>query len=511
MDALSSDNKRIAVNTFFLYIRMLLMMVVSLYTSRIVLDALGVVDFGLYNVVGGIVVALGFISGTLNTASSRFITVSLSKGCLGEMKKTFSNVLFVNILLAVIVLIAGETVGLWFLYNKLQVPPERFNAAFWVYQMSIVTVMINIISSAYNACIIAHEKMKAFAYFSLFDCFAKLLIAYALFITNYDKLIIYGALLLTVQIIDRIVYGAYCTRKFNETRTKIILDRPLLTQMFKFISWASYGSFVSIGFTQGLNILINLFFGPAINAARAVSVQVQNAVVSFTTNFQTAINPQLIQSVAKNDFTRARMLLRISSKFSFFLLCLLGMPLIAIAPLVLNLWLKEVPEHTVWFVRLMLVISIWSCIANPLRIVNQAEGNIRKFQLYEGTVLLMIVPISYIVLKVYKIPELVFVVHLVIELLSSYIRIKIVLPKIRMSIKDYFKSIYLPLFAIFSITILFCVFLTTHIGLKDNISSSILLCLLLEMFMSLLIYTVGLNKEERGKIILLLNTKLKNK
>ena len=275
------------------------MMVVSLYTSRIVLDALGVVDFGLYNVVGGIVVALGFLSGTLNTASSRFITVSLSKGCLEEMKKTFSNVLFVNILLAVIVLIAGETVGLWFLYNKLQVPPERFNAAFWVYQMSIVTVMINIISSAYNACIIAHEKMKAFAYFSLFDCFAKLLIAYALFITNYDKLIIYGALLLTVQIIDRIVYGAYCTRKFNETRTKIILDRPLLTQMFKFISWASYGSFVSIGFTQGLNILINLFFGPAINAARAVSVQVQNAVVSFTTNFQTAINPQLIQSVAK--------------------------------------------------------------------------------------------------------------------------------------------------------------------------------------------------------------------
>lgn len=481
---------------------MLLMMVVSLYTSRIVLDALGVVDFGLYNVVGGIVVALGFLSGTLNTASSRFITVALSKGCLDEMNKTFSNVLFVNILLAVIVLIAGETVGLWFLYNKLQVPPERFNAAFWVYQMSIVTVMINIISSAYNACIIAHEKMKAFAYFSLFDCFAKLLIAYALLhITNYDKLIIYGALLLTVQIIDRIVYGAYCTRKFNETRTKIILDRPLLTQMFKFISWASYGSFVSIGFTQGLNILINLFFGPAINAARAVSVQVQNAVISFTTNFQTAINPQLIQSVAKNDFTRARMLLKVSSKFSFFLLCLLGMPLIAVTPFILNLWLKEVPEHTVWFVRLMLVISIWSCIANPLRIVNQAEGNIRKFQLCEGTVLLMIVPVSYIVLKIYKIPELVFVVHLVIELLSSYIRIKIVLPKINMSIKDYFKSIYSPLFLIFSISIFICFFLLKYLNMGNDIFSALSVCILLEISMIALIFIIGLNSLERVKLV----------
>ena len=488
---------------------MLLMMVVSLYTSRIVLDALGVVDFGLYNVVGGIVVALGFLSGTLNTASSRFITVALSKGCLDEMNKTFSNVLFVNILLAVIVLIAGETVGLWFLYNKLQVPPERFNAAFWVYQMSIVTVMINIISSAYNACIIAHEKMKAFAYFSLFDCFAKLLIAYALLhITNYDKLIIYGALLLTVQIIDRIVYGAYCTRKFNETRTKIILDRPLLTQMFKFISWASYGSFVSIGFTQGLNILINLFFGPAINAARAVSVQVQNAVISFTTNFQTAINPQLIQSVAKNDFTRARMLLKVSSKFSFFLLCLLGMPLIAVTPFILNLWLKEVPEHTVWFVRLMLVISIWSCIANPLRIVNQAEGNIRKFQLCEGTVLLMIVPVSYIVLKIYKIPELVFVVHLVIELLSSYIRIKIVLPKINMSIKDYFKSIYSPLFLIFSISIFICFFLLKYLNMGHDIFSALSVCILLEISMIALIFIIGLNSSERIRLVELLKHKI---
>lgn len=502
MSESEGKNKRIAVNTLFLYMRMLLLMVVSLYTSRIVLDALGVVDYGLYNVVGGIVVALGFLSGTLNTASSRFITVALSTGNMEEMKRTFSNVLFVNLMLALIILVAGETVGLWFLYNKMQIPTERFTAAFWVYQMSIVTVMTSVISSAFNACIIAHEKMKTFAYISLIDAFGKLLLAYLLsHITKYDKLIIYGAFLLIIQIMDRLIYGTYCSRHFPETKTKITIDKPIIVKMFKFISWASYGSFVSIGFTQGLNILINLFFGPAINAARAVSVQVQNAVVSFTTNFQMAVNPQLIRSVSTKDFSRAKTLLKLSSKFSFFLLCVLGIPLIAITPLVLRLWLKEVPEHTVWFVRLMLVISIWSCIANPLRIVNQAEGNIRKFQLCEGTVLLMIVPVSYIALKMYKIPELVFVVHLAIELLSSYIRIKIVLPKIGMSVADYFKSIYLPLLTVFSGSILLCFILVTYIGLGNDIPSALLACLLLEASMFMLIYVIGLNGYEREQLV----------
>lgn len=502
MSKSEEKNKRIAINTLFLYLRMLLLMVVSLYTSRIVLDALGVVDYGLYNVVGGIVVALGFLSGTLNTASSRFITVALSNGDMSEMKKTFSNVLFVNMMLALIILIAGETIGLWFLFNKMQIPTERFTAAFWVYQMSIVTVMINVMSSAFNACIIAHERMKTFAYISLIDAFGKLLLAFFLtHIINYDKLIIYGAFLLLIQIIDRLIYGMYCSKHFPETKTKITIDKPIIKKMFEFISWASYGSFVSIGFTQGLNILINIFFGPAINAARAVSVQVQNAVVSFTTNFQTAVNPQLIQSVVNKDFERSKHLLKMSSKYSFFLLCLIGIPLIAVTPYILNLWLKEVPEHTVWFVRLMLIINIWSCIANPLRIINQAEGNIRKFQLCEGTVLLMIVPISYIVLKVYKIPELVFVVHLIIELLSSYIRIKIVLPKISMSIKDYFTSIYSPLFLIFTISISICFFLLNYLNIGNDILSVSLFCILSEISIITLIFIIGLNSSERIKLI----------
>ena len=511
MEKTSETNKRIAKNTFLLYVRMLFTMAVSLYTSRVVLNTLGIEDYGLYNVVGGFVSMFTFLNGAMASATQRFLNFELGCGNKERLHKVFCTSINIHALISVIILLLSETIGLWFVYTHLNIPPDRFSAALWVYHASVLATIVMVMSIPYNAVIIAHERMGAFAYISVLEVVLKLLIVYLLVISDIDKLKLYAILMLLIQLLIRFIYGNYSGRHFVETRYRWIWDKDLFKEMTGFAGWSLFGNIAAVAFTQGLNVLLNMFFGPALNAARGIAVQVQNAVVSFTTNFQTAINPQLIQSVAKNDFTRARMLLRISSKFSFFLLCLLGMPLIAIAPLVLNLWLKEVPEHTVWFVRLMLVISIWSCIANPLRIVNQAEGNIRKFQLYEGTVLLMIVPISYIVLKVYKIPELVFVVHLVIELLSSYIRIKIVLPKIRMSIKDYFKSIYLPLFAIFSITILFFVFLTTHIGLKDNISSSILLCLLLEMFMSLLIYTVGLNKEERGKIILLLNTKLKNK
>lgn len=493
------NNKRIAVNTTVLYVRMLLLMAVSLYTSRIVLDALGAVDFGLYNVIGGVVVALGFLQGTLNTTSSRYITVALGKGNQDDLKTVFSNILLVNILLAVIILVLSETIGLWFVYNKLQIPQDRFNAALWVYQMSIITVMVNVVSVPYNASIIAHEKMKAFAYISLFDGFGKLAVAFALLhVKDIDKLILYSALLLIIQLIDRAVYGYYSHRNFEETRTGIRPDKELLKKMFGFISWSSYGSFVSIGYTQGLNILLNMFFGPAVNAARAVSVQVQNAVISFTNNFQTAINPQLMQSVAKEDYHRSRQLLIASSKLSFFLLCVIGIPIIILAPTILELWLKKVPDHTVSFVRLMLIISIWSCLANPLRMVNQAEGHIKKFQMYECTILLMIIPLSYICLKTDRFPEIVFIVHLLIELVAGIVRTFIVLPKIEMKIKDYFKLVYRPVTIVFFLS-LFTGYIFVHI-LKDNLVSQLIVFILSELFMIGIIYTLGLTRQERLKM-----------
>ena len=422
---------------------MLLLMATSLYTSRVVLASLGVENFGIYNVVGGIVTCLGFLNGTLSTASSRYITVALGKGNLERMKKVFSSVLLVNLLLAVIVLLLSETIGLWFLYEKMVIPEERMTAAFWVFQFSVLTILLNICSVPYNAVIIAHERMKAFAYISLFDATAKLGVAFLVSMSlGFDKLIFYAALLFIIQVIDRLIYGEYCVRKFQEVNLHLSFDKKLLGNMAGFIGWSSYGSLVSVGFTQGLNILLNMFFGPTVNAARGVAVQVQNAVNSFVLNFQTALNPQLTKNVAVENFESSKRLFVASSKYSFYLLCILGIPIIGCADWILNLWLKEVPQFTVTFVRYMIIICMFQSLANPIRVVNQAEGNIKKFQIWECSFLLLIVPFSYIALKMGFRPECVFIIQLIIEILAQFIRISIVLPKIKMGISDYIQGVY---------------------------------------------------------------------
>lgn len=505
----TSDNKkRIAKNTIFLYMRMIVLMATSLYTSRIVLASLGVKDFGIYNVVGGVVTCLGFLSGTLSTASSRFITVALGKGDMMQMKKIFSNVLLVNLALCIVVLIAGETCGLWFLYEKMLIPQDRMNAAIWVYQLSIVTVLLNIISVPYNAAIIAHEKMKAFAYISLFDAFAKLGVAYLITVSSgIDKLIFYASLLFFIQLVDRIIYGQYCVRNFAETKFEFSYDKTLLKEMGTFIGWSAYGSLVSVGFTQGLNILLNLFFGPAVNAARAIAVQVQNAINSFVLNFQTALNPQLTKNVSAEKYEQAKSLLIVSSKFSFFLMCALGIPVIANASYILNIWLKEVPEHTVNFVQLMVVVCLFQTLANPLRIVNQAEGHIKKFQMYECSYLALIVPLAYIALKCGLKAESVFIIQLLIEITAQFIRIKIVAPKINMSIYEYINGIYFRIMPVLVLALLL-IFLIQG-KMPNGMTGFIANCAVLELCILVLIFIVGLNYQERTILINVIRKKMK--
>lgn len=437
------NNKRIAKNTIILYVRMLLLMATSLYTSRVVLSSLGVENFGIYNVIGGIVTCLGFLNGTLSTASSRYITVALGKGNVETMKNVFSNVVFVNLLLALIVLLLSETIGLWFLYEKMVIPEERMNAAFWVFQFSVLTILLNICSVPYNAVIIAHEKMKAFAYITMFDAVAKLGVAFLVSISlGFDKLTFYAAILFFIQVIDRLIYGEYCIRKFPEVSLKLSYDKFLLRDMAGFIGWSAYGSLVSVGFTQGLNILLNIFFGPTVNAARGIAVQVQNAVNSFVINFQTALNPQLTKNIAVGNYDASRKLFIASSKYSFYLLCFLGIPIIGCADWILKLWLEEVPQFTVVFVRYMIIVCIFQSLANPIRVVNQADGNIKKFQIWECSFLLLIVPISYLALEEGLGSESVFVIQLIIEVLAQFIRILIVLPKIKMKIACYMIDVY---------------------------------------------------------------------
>ena len=504
------DARGIFRNTAILYVRMLVLMLISLYTTRIVLEALGVVDYGLFNVVGGVVVTIGFLTATMNTSSARFITVALGRGDIQEMRSTFSNILLVNALLAVLVVAVCETAGLWFVLEKMTIPADRMSAALWVYQISILSAVTNILSISYNACIIAHERMKAFAYITIIDGVGKLVVAYALLhVGSMDRLVLYAVLILLVHVCDQVIYVVYCRRHFAETRIVWRVDRALLRRIGGFISWASYGSLVTIGFTQGLNILLNMFCGPAVNAARAIAVQIQNIAVFFTNNFQVAVNPRIIKGMARQDTAEVQGLLRFSSKLSFFLLCMVGVPLLFVVPELLQLWLKNVPEHTVAFVRLMIVISIFSSVANPLRVINQAEGNIRKFQLCECTVLLMIVPVSYIFLKQRNIPEIVFVVHLVIELAAHWIRVWIVLPKIAMRWSRYLREIYLPPVIVLAITLALCFPLNGVLGL--GIGGRIAMVAAAEIILLTLTYFIGMDKTERSAALALVAKKLRTK
>lgn len=492
----SENNKRIAKNTLLLYVRMLFMMLVSLYTSRVVLNTLGVVDFGIYNVVGGVIAMLGFLTGSLGAASSRYITYDLGKGDVVIMKRTFGNIKSIHYILAGVILLIGETVGLWFVVTKLQIPAERATAAFWVYQFSILSSMMAVISVPYNATIIAHEKMSAFAYISIVDAVLKLLIVYLLVVVPYDKLIIYAVLLFVIQLFDQIVYIIYCSKHFDETHSRCCYDKKLFKEIFAFAGWTMNGNLAVMGYTQGLNILLNMFFGPVVNAARGIAVQVQGVCQQFCVNFQMALNPQLTKSYAKGDIISMHSLLIKSSKFSFYILYIIAVPLMFEANMVLKLWLGIVPEHTVSFLRLILVVGLLYTLSNPIIVSVHATGKLKKFQIIEGTMLLMIVPIAYLLLKVFGIaPEIVFVVHIIVEICTQYARVRIVLPMIQMKLRIYLREVILPIIMVVIISPIFPYLLYKNID--QSIASIFAICSLCVVCISTTVFYVGCKKSEQ--------------
>ena len=454
-----ANNKRIAKNTMLLYFRMLLMILINLYTQRVILATLGVEDFGINNVVAGVITMLGFLTGSLSAASSRYITYDLGKGDMNVLKKTFGNILSIHLLIAVVVLLVGETVGLWFMTTQLQIPAERETAAFWVYQFSIFSFMLSVISAPYNAAIIAHEKMSAFAYISIADA----------------------------------------RKHFMETHASLSFDRQLFKRLFAFAGWTMNGNLAVIGFTQGLNVLLNIFFGPAINAARGIAVQIQNVAQNFCVNFQMALNPQLTKSYAAEDYAHMHQLLKASSKYSFFLMLFISLPIMLEVPLILQWWLGIVPEHTVNFVRLILCYSMLYALANPMIVSVHATGRLKRFQIIEGSMLLTIVPIAYVLLKFTSVPpESVFIVHLVVEVCTQVARVRIVLPMIRMKIRDYVKGVFYPVIKVLLVApiipVALCVFL------EMGIASFFIVCTVSVICVLTVVYTLGCTTPERALI-----------
>ena len=494
-----SSNKRIAKNTMLLYAWMLLLLVVSLYTSRVVLATLGIDDYGLYNVVGGIVTMFTFISMAMGNSTSRYITFAIGKGDENELKSIVGVAFMIHWVLAGIILVLAETIGLWFLYNKMVIPEGRMTAAFWVYQFSVVSCMVSIVSVPFNSMIIAHEKMGAFAFISILDAVLKLLIVYLIQITSHDRLILYAALILVIFIIDRFIYQFYCHRHFPEAKRIRFQKSEKLGEMTSFAVWSMCGNLASVGYTQGLNILLNMFFGPAVNAARGVAVQVQSVLNGFVTNFQTAVNPQITKSYASGDNKRVLDLLTLSSKFSFFLMLMLCLPVFIEAPKLLSLWLVEVPDHTINFIRLLILIMLAQTLHNPVSMIKSATGRIRTYQLTIGGILLAIVPISYVALKMGAPAEVVFCVHLFIQLTAQTAAVLMVRKDIGLSFHYYLKHIIINVCLVALLSSLMPII--TYLLLPDTIASMILVIIVSILSAGVSVFFLGLQKNERNFLI----------
>lgn len=497
---LSENSRRIARNTALLYFRMFLTMLVSLYTSRVVLNALGVEDYGIYNVVGGVVAMFGFLNAAMSTATQRYITFALGRGDSDRLAAVFNTSVRIHFLIALIILVLAETAGLWFLHSEMTIPPERTGAAFWVYQCSVLSTIVLVMSVPYNASIIAHERMDAFAYISIFEVSFKLGVALLLVVWPSDKLVVYAVLLAVVQIVVRIVYGTYCRKHFSEARYTGIWDRGLFREMVSFAGWNLWGNCASIFMTQGLNVLLNVFFTPAVNAARAVAVQVQSVVMQFSQNFQMAINPQITKSYAADNMGYLHSLVFRSSKFSFILLYMVSLPIMLEAEVILEVWLKTVPQYTPVFLRIILVSSIIDSAAGPLMVVAQATGKVKVYQSVVGGVLLTILPVSYVVLRLGGAPYSVFLVHLVICIVAFVLRLVIVKPMIGLSVGRYFREVAGRCLAVVAVSLVLP--LALYFGLDGpSWLDFVLVCLASVLSVAVASYFIALDRPERAFVV----------
>lgn len=493
-----SDNKRVAKNTLVLYFRMLFMMLIGLYTSRINLQSLGVEDFGIYNVVGGIVVMFSIINGSITASISRFLTFEIGTGNMEKLKKVFSTSVTIQIGISLLILLLAETIGLWFLNHKMVIPDSRMPAANWVYQFSIITFILNLISMPYNACIVTHEKMSAFAWITIYDAIAKLLIAWLTFIAPMDKLIFFSGFIVLIAFTQRMIYTSYCLHNFEECHYKFTIDKELLKHMSGFAGWNFIGASSAILRDTGGNIIINLFCGPAVNAARAIANRINTAVLGFANSFMTAINPQITKSYASGEYEKMMGAIYKGAKFSFFLLLLLGLPVIMESEYIIHLWLGQVPEHTVLFVQLTILYAMSESISNPLVTAMLATGKIKNYQIVVGGLQMLNLPISYICLRLGCIPESVVIVAIILSQCCFAARIYMLRAMINLNAIDYVKKVYLRILSTLIITFILPVIVKYY--MDDSLLSFFTILSISFISACINILYVGCNDKERSFI-----------
>ena len=498
MSDISSNNKRIAKNTLALYFRTFFSLVVSLYTSRIILNELGVTDYGIYNVVGGFVGMFTILSSSLSGAISRFLTFELGKGNIGKLNKVFCTSINIQVILSILIIIVSETLGLWFLTEKMNIETNRMFAAKCVFHTSVFVLVLDLITIPYNAIIIAHEHMKAFAYLGIVHILLKLGIALILPFFVFDKLILYSFLLVSTYIIIRLLNGIYCKRNFRESDWHFYIDKTLMKEMFAFSGWTFIGSSSAILRDQGSNILLNLYAGPIVNAARGIAEQVNGAVNSFASNFMTAVNPQITKSYAANEKEYMLDLIYKSAKFSLFLLLFLSLPIMIETSYLLTIWLKIVPEHTVWFVRLILFYALCDSASRPLITAILATGNIRNYQLMIGAFQFLCLPLSYILLENGFFPEITLIIAVILNFCCLIVRLILLRKMIGLKVRNYIKNVVVKVGFVGIISSAFPIYLSLNLS---NSFSSFIVVTGITLFLTIfVIYIIGCSSSERETI-----------
>ena len=484
------DTKRIAKNTIFLYVRMIITMLITLYTSRVILNVLGVEDYGVYNIIAGIVVLLAFLQTAMTNASQRYITYELGKGELESVKKVFSMSMTTHITISLLIFFLAETIGLWFINTQLNIPANRMLAANWVYQFSILTFIVNLIRIPYNASIIAYENMSFYAYISIIESILKLLIVYVLCISPSDKLILYAILLCGVAIICTFIYKIYCCKKFLTCNYTYFWDKKLYWQLMRFSGWTMLGGISNVSAQQGGNILLNMYNGVVSNAAFGIANQVSYAVYAFSSNFQIAFNPQITKLHAVGDSLHLNNLVNKASLFSYYLMLLFAVPFMINTEIILKLWLKNVPEYTVGFCQLM------DAFQAPLNTLIFSTGKIKNYNIWLSALIFCNIPLSLYLLSIGKSPYYVLGIRAGINLLTAIIRVVYVRYFMNFPSLYYFLHVVLKILAV---TVLaFSGSIWVKMNLNSDTGGFILSSLIAIIITGIVVYWIGIGKTERS-------------
>lgn len=494
----SNNNRRIVKNTLFLYFRILLTLGVTLYTSRVVLNNLGVEDFGIYNVVGGVVTMMAFLSGAMSSASQRFLAFELGKNNLEQLAKVFKMSLNIHWLIVLIVILVAQTLGLWFVNTQLVIPPDRLVAANWVFQCALFSFCCTVLGVPYNAAIIAHEKMSAFAYISIVDVLLKLTVVFLLAAHDGDKLQLYALLLAVVSLLILGCYYAYARWQFSVTRFSWYWNAELFKTLLSYTGWNLFGNVAAVATNQGINILLNLFFGATVNAARAIAFQVNSAIIGFVTSLQMSINPQIVKSYASDDHVYLHQLIMRGSKYAFYLLYALALPILLQTETVLTLWLVNPPEYTALFCQLILVDALITSLSGSLMASVQATGNIKRYQAVIGGILLFNLPLSYLAVSNGGSAHTVFYVSIATSITALLFRFVLLKELINLNITQFCSKVIGRVLVVVLTTFLPLSLITLSTG--NLVIDFILKSALIVTFTAMAMFMLGLEKFERDFI-----------